>query len=156
MSPRRVTTLTELEQVDTYSPEQTEAFGEHLAGAYPGCRVLALLGGLGAGKTALVRGLARGLGCRDAVASPTYAIVNEYRGEHPLYHFDMYRITDSDALYDIGWEDYLAREGLCAVEWSENILDALPPGTLYVKLDKRSETHRHITVYREEGTTCAY
>ena len=72
--------MTELEQVDTYSPEQTEAFGEHLAGAYPGCRVLALLGGLGAGKTALVRGLARGLGCRDAVASPTYAIVNEYRG----------------------------------------------------------------------------
>ena len=94
--------MTELEQVDTYSPEQTEAFGEHLAGAYPGCRVLALLGGLGAGKTALVRGLARGLGCRDAVASPTYAIVNEYRGEHPLYHFDMYRITDSDALYDMG------------------------------------------------------
>ena len=146
MSPRSVTTLTELEQVDTYSPEQTEAFGEHLAGAYPGCRVLALLGGLGAGKTALVRGLARGLGCRDAVASPTYAIVNEYRGEHPLYHFDMYRITDSDALYDIGWEDYLAREGLCAVEWSENIADALPADAIQVRIERVDDMTRRITV----------
>ena len=136
--------MTELEQVDTYSPEQTEAFGEHLAGAYPGCRVLALLGGLGAGKTALVRGLARGLGYPEPVTSPTYTIVNEYIGGRlPLFHFDMYRLGSSEDLWDIGWEDYLERGGVCAVEWSENVFDALE-GALTVSIEKLGDTRRNI------------
>ena len=140
----------------TNSPAETEALGQRLAETLQPGDVIAYTGDLGAGKTAFVRGMAQGLGISQRVTSPTFTIVNEYQGRIPLFHFDMYRLPDADALFDIGWEDYLAREGLCAVEWSENILDALPPGTLYVKLDKRSETHRHITVYREEGTTCAY
>lgn len=145
--------LTELERTETDSTEQTERFGAHLAEAYPGKRVIALLGGLGAGKTALTRGIARQLGCLDRASSPTYAIVNEYRGPRPVFHFDMYRIETSDALYDIGWEDYLASGGLCVVEWSENILDALPPDTLYVKLEVLSPGRRRIVV-TEGGAPC--
>ena len=87
---------------------------------------MAFTGDLGAGKTAFTRGIARGLGIGDRVTSPTFAIVNEYEGGRlPLFHFDMYRLTSSDELFDIGWEDYLARGGVCAVEWSENVADAL-------------------------------
>ena len=143
-------------EILSHSEAETEAAGERLGASLSPGTVLAYRGGLGMGKTAFTRGLARGLGCTGRVTSPTFTIVNEYEGRIPLFHFDMYRLPDSDALFDIGWDDYLDRGGVCAVEWSENILDALPPGTLYVKLDKRSETHRHITVYREEGTTCAY
>ena len=86
--------MTELERTETESPEQTEAFGGYLAEKYPEKRVIALLGGLGAGKTALTRGIARRLGCLDQASSPTYAIVNEYRGPRPVCHFDMYRIQE--------------------------------------------------------------
>lgn len=146
--------MIEIEHIETASPEETEEFGAQLAGRYKGRRVLALLGPLGAGKTALVRGIARALETVDFVSSPTYAIVNEYRGPHPICHFDMYRITDSDALYDIGWDDYLDSGALCVVEWSENILDALPEDTLYVQIEKLSDTHRRITVLQKEGTPC--
>jgi len=110
----------------TSSPEQTEAVGEALAAhLHPG-DVIAYYGGLGAGKTAFTRGLARGLGVCEPVTSPTYTIVNEYlSGRIPLFHFDMYRLSSSDELFDIGWEDYLSRGGVCAVEWSENVEDAL-------------------------------
>lgn len=145
--------LTELERIETDSAEQTERFGAHLAEKYPEKRVIALLGGLGAGKTALTRGIARQLGSLDRASSPTYAIVNEYRGPRPVFHFDMYRIESSDALYEIGWEDYLESGGLCVVEWSENILDALPPDTLFVKLEVLSPDRRRITV-TEGGAPC--
>ena len=107
----------------TSSPEQTEAVGEALAAhLHPG-DVIAYYGGLGAGKTAFTRGLARGLGVCEPVTSPTYTIVNEYlSGRMPLFHFDMYRLSSSEELFDIGWEDYLARGGICAVEWSEGVL----------------------------------
>lgn len=91
------------------------------------------------GKTAFTRGLARGLGCKGRVTSPTFTIVNEYEGRIPLFHFDMYRLPDSDALFDIGWEDYLARGGVCAVEWSERITDALPENTLWVTIARHPE-----------------
>ena len=110
----------------TNSPAETEALGQRLAAQLRGGEVIAYTGDRGAGKTAFTRGLARGLGITDRVTSPTFTIVNEYdSGRLPLFHFDMYRLTSSDDLYDIGWEDYLARNGVCAVEWSEIVEDAL-------------------------------
>ena len=110
----------------SHSEAETEAFGERLAAALSPGAVVAYRGGLGMGKTAFTRGLARGLGCRGRVTSPTFTIVNEYEGGRlPLFHFDLYRLGDPEELFDIGWEDYLARGGVCAVEWSENVADAL-------------------------------
>ena len=110
----------------TNSPEETEALGAALAQRLTPGTVIAYRGDLGAGKTAFTRGLARGLGVTEQVTSPTYTIVNEYiGGRMPLFHFDMYRLGSSDELFDIGWEDYLERGGVCAVEWSENVWDAL-------------------------------
>ena len=112
-----------------------------------GGSVIAYRGGLGMGKTAFTRGLARGLGCTGRVTSPTFTIVNEYNGAIPLFHFDMYRLDSSDALFDIGWEDYLERSGVCAVEWSENVADALPDDTVTVTIARGSgENDRIITV----------
>ena len=113
-------------RIITHNTAETEAFGEHLAKALQPGDVIAYRGELGAGKTALTRGIARGLGITDRVTSPTYTIVNEYlSGRLPLFHFDMYRLGSADELFDIGWEDYLQRGGVCAVEWSENVEDAL-------------------------------
>ena len=132
----------------SHSAEETEAIGEALGRQLRGGSVVAYRGGLGMGKTAFTRGLARGLGCRGRVTSPTFTIVNEYNGTTPLFHFDMYRLEDEDALFDIGWDDYLERGGVCAVEWSENVESALPADTVYVTI-RRNENHedwRHITV----------
>ena len=110
----------------TNSPEETERLGEALALRLQPGDVVAYRGDLGAGKTAFTRGLAKGLGVREPVTSPTYTIVNEYTsGKMPLFHFDMYRLHSADDLFDIGWEDYLERGGVCAVEWSENVEEAL-------------------------------
>ncbi len=107
------------------SPARTEALGELVAARLRPGDVIACYGGLGMGKTAFTRGLARGLGVTEPVTSPTYTIVNEYlSGSMPLFHFDMYRLGSSDELFDIGWEDYLSRCGVCCVEWSENVDDA--------------------------------
>ncbi|MDD6855966.1 MAG: tRNA (adenosine(37)-N6)-threonylcarbamoyltransferase complex ATPase subunit type 1 TsaE [Candidatus Faecousia sp.] len=133
-------------QFITNAPEETEALGEKLAKLLRPGTVLAYLGDLGAGKTAFTRGLARGLGCRETVTSPTYTIVNEYLGGRlPLFHFDMYRLTSSDDLWDIGWEDYLDRQGVCAVEWSENVPEAMA-GALTVRIEKLGDSVRRITI----------
>lgn len=116
------------------SPADTEVFGERLAKTLHPGDVIAFTGALGMGKTALTRGLARGLGCRGRVTSPTFTIVNEYDGNLPLFHFDMYRLGSSDELYDIGWDDYLARGGVCAVEWSERVADAIPEKAVTVDI----------------------
>ena len=130
----------------TNSPAETEAVGAALAKVLQPGTVLAYRGDLGAGKTAFTRGLARGLGCGDMVTSPTYTIVNEYlSGRMPLFHFDMYRLASSDDLWDIGWEDYLERGGVCAVEWSENVDDAME-NAVYVTIEKLGEDSRRITV----------
>ncbi|MBE6973549.1 MAG: tRNA (adenosine(37)-N6)-threonylcarbamoyltransferase complex ATPase subunit type 1 TsaE [Ruminococcaceae bacterium] len=119
---------------------QTEALGERLGRALNGGAVIAYTGDLGAGKTAFTRGLARGLGISGQVTSPTFTIVNEYEGGRlPLFHFDMYRLGSSDELFDIGWEDYLARNGVCAVEWSENVDDALDGSCVRVDI-RRGDT----------------
>ncbi len=107
-------------QITTYSADETQALGKKLAESLRPGDVIAYFGDLGAGKTAFTRGIAEGLGVSEQVTSPTYTIVNEYlSGRLPLFHFDMYRLGSSDELFDIGWEDYLARGGVCAVEWSE-------------------------------------
>ena len=93
----------------SHSPEETEHIGEMLGRRLRPGTVVAYRGGLGMGKTAFTRGLARGLGCAGRVTSPTFTIVNEYDGATPLFHFDMYRLGSSDELFDIGWEDYLTR-----------------------------------------------
>lgn len=138
----------------THSAAETEALGERLAARLTGGEVIAYTGDLGAGKTAFTRGLARGLGITDRVTSPTFTIVNEYEGGRlPLFHFDMYRLSSSDELYDIGWEDYLARGGVCAVEWSEIVRDALEPGCIRVDLRRgERDGQRRITVTEEEPT----
>ena len=128
------------------SPSETEAVGAALGAIIPAGTILAYKGDLGAGKTAFTRGLARGLSCDDLVTSPTYTIVNEYlSGRCPLFHFDMYRLASSDDLWDIGWEDYLDRNGVCAVEWSENVEDAME-GAISVTIEKLGEDARRITL----------
>lgn len=123
----------------TKTPEETEALGQKLGDKVRGGDVLALFGGLGSGKTTFVRGLARGLGIGMPVTSPTYTIVNEYPGKIPLFHFDMYRLADSDELFEIGWEDYMQRGGVIAVEWSENVEDAFERGTIRVYFERTDE-----------------
>ena len=137
----------------TNSPSETEAVGAALAALLEPGAVIAYRGDLGAGKTAFTRGLARGLGVREAVTSPTYTIVNEYLGGRmPLFHFDMYRLASSDDLWDIGWEDYLDRNGVCAVEWSENVDDAMEDA-IYITMEKLGEDSRRITI--EGGSVLA-
>ena len=137
----------------TYSPEETEKLGAALAQKLNAGTVIAYRGDLGAGKTAFTRGLARGLGYGESVTSPTYTIVNEYLGGRlPLFHFDMYRLGSADDLWDIGWEDYLDRGGICAVEWSENVQEAME-GAISVSIAKLDENTRRITI--EGGDTLA-
>ena len=135
-------------QFVSHSAEETERFGEALAQELRAGDVLAFTGSLGMGKTAFTRGLARGLGCRGRVTSPTFTIVNEYEGKTPLFHFDMYRLGSSDELFDIGWDEYLARGGVCAVEWSERVSDELPEDTIFVDIARgeEGENTRVITV----------
>ena len=130
----------------TNSPQETEALGQKLGQKLPAGTVIAYRGDLGAGKTAFTRGLARGLGIQDPVTSTTYTIVNEYLGGRvPLFHFDMYRLHSADDLFDIGWDDYLERQGICAVEWSENVAEALED-PLVVTICKTGEESRKITL----------
>ena len=130
----------------THSPAETEEIGAALGRVIPAGTVIAYCGDLGAGKTAFTRGLARGLGCTEQVTSPTYTIVNEYlSGRCPLFHFDMYRLRSADDLWDIGWEDYLDRGGICAVEWSENVEEALEDFIL-VNIEKIGDESRRITI----------
>lgn len=129
----------------TNSPEETEELGERLGRTLSPGDVVAFTGDLGAGKTAFTRGIARGLGIGDRVTSPTFAIVNEYEGGRlPLFHFDMYRLTSSDELFDIGWEDYLARGGVCAVEWSENVDDALDEDAIRVDIRRGAQDDQRV------------
>ena len=130
----------------TNSPAETEAVGAALARALEPGTVIAYRGDLGAGKTAFTRGLARGLGVKESVTSPTYTIVNEYlSGSMPLFHFDMYRLGSEDELFDIGWEDYLERGGVCAVEWSENVWGAMEDAVV-VTISRLSEDTRRIEI----------
>ena len=130
----------------SHSEAETEELGAAFAEKLPGGTVVAMYGDLGAGKTAFVRGMARGMGLDCRVSSPTFTIVNEYAGKRELFHFDMYRLNSADELFDIGWEDYLARGAVCAVEWSEKIDDAFFGDELIVRIDKLGDNERRITI----------
>ena len=133
-------------QITTHSADETQALGQRLAKRLLPGDVIAYFGDLGAGKTALTRGIAQGLGVTDLVTSPTYTIVNEYlSGRMPLFHFDMYRLSSDEELFDIGWEDYLQRGGVCAVEWSENVDDALE-SPICVRIERTGDDSRKITI----------
>ena len=127
----------------TNNEAETISEGEKLGRTLAPGAVVALYGNLGVGKTAFTRGLAAGLGVTEVVSSPTFTIVNEYPGKVLLFHFDMYRLESENELFDIGWDDYLERGGVCAVEWSEKVSGAFPPETIMVTIinlggDKRS------------------
>lgn len=132
----------------TNSPSETEAVGAALAQVLQPGTVIAYRGDLGAGKTAFTRGLARGLGVTERVTSPTYTIVNEYLGGRmPLFHFDMYRLGSEYELFDIGWDDYLERGGICAVEWSENVPEAVAGAiTVSIRKDPAQDDLRYIEI----------
>lgn len=135
----------------TFSPEETEALGEQLAASLKGGEVLALFGGMGMGKTALTRGIARGLGISNGVSSPTFALVHEYTGRLTVYHFDMYRVTSWDDLASTGFFDDLDTGAVLVVEWSENIENALPPEAIRITLSRgETDNERVITI---EGTS---
>ena len=133
-------------QYISHSPLETETIGAALGKIIPAGTVIAYRGDLGAGKTAFTRGLARGLGYQEPVTSPTYTVCNEYLGGRlPLFHFDMYRLRSAEDLWDIGWDDYLDRGGICAVEWSENVDEAME-NAIYVTIEKTGEESRRITL----------
>ena len=135
-----------MQEFITKNESETEALGERFAASLPDGSVVAMYGDLGAGKTAFVRGMARGMGLDCRVSSPTFTIVNEYLGPRTLIHFDMYRLSGAEELFDIGWEDYLARGAVCAVEWSENVEDAFFGDEIRVRIEKLSDTERKITI----------
>ena len=130
----------------TNSDKETEAVGEQFGRTVKDGTVVAMYGDLGAGKTAFVRGMARGMGITERVSSPTFTIVNEYLGDRTLIHFDMYRLGSADELFDIGWEDYIARGAVCAVEWSENVEEAFYGDEIILTIEKTSDTSRKITI----------
>ena len=133
-------------KIITKSEIETQQAGAELVKTLAPGSVVAMYGDLGAGKTAFVRGMTRGIGIDFPVSSPTFNVVNEYPGKVPLFHFDMYRLGSADELFDIGWDDYLERGGICAVEWSENVEEAFEPGTVKVTITKLSDSEREITV----------
>lgn len=126
--------------------QETEQIGAQFAAELPGGAVIAMYGDLGAGKTAFVRGMARGMGLDCRVSSPTFTIVNEYLGKRELIHFDMYRLSGADELFDIGWEDYISRGAVCVVEWSENVTEAFFGDEVKVSIEKLSDKTRKISI----------
>lgn len=130
-------------KITTESAAQTEALGKRIAAVLNGSEMIALFGDLGAGKTAFTRGLCAGLGIEDGVSSPTFAIVNAYEGRFPVYHFDMYRVTDVDDLFATGFYDYIGT-GVIVIEWSENIESELEPGCIRIAVRKTDNENERI------------
>jgi len=137
--------------IQTNNETETAMEGEKLGRALKPGAVVALYGGLGAGKTAFTRGLAKGLGIRMNVSSPTFTIVNEYPGETPLFHFDMYRLNGEEELFEIGWDDYMKRKGVCVVEWSEKVPGAFDLGVTEVKIEDLGGDRRILHITPAEG-----
>ena len=138
-----------MREIISNSERDTELAGERFGAEVPDGAVVAMYGELGSGKTAFVRGMARGMGIDCRVSSPTFTIVNEYLGKRELIHFDMYRLASADELWDIGWEDYLARGAVCAVEWSENVEGAFYGDEIKVICEKTGENSRLIRIEGE-------
>ncbi len=136
----------------THSPEETIEFGKEIGAKLRGGDVIAFVGGLGAGKTTFTRGLAIGMGLGDEVTSPTFALVNEYRGKINLYHFDMYRIMNAESLETTGFYDYMSDDNVLAIEWSENIKDCLDRNTIYITINRIDDDTREIII--DGGERC--
>ena len=135
----------------THSPEETIALGEKIGKRLRGGDIIAYVGGLGCGKTTITRGISSGLGLGDEVSSPTFALVNEYRGRAiSLIHFDMYRILSAEDLETTGFFDYMSDDAVLAIEWSENISDELPEGVITMTLERIDDNTRKITVNGDE------
>lgn len=130
----------------TNSEKETELLGTRFASTLKPGSVVAFFGDLGMGKTAFIRGMAKGLDVKERVCSPTFTIVNEYEGRVPLFHFDMYRLSSADELFEIGWEDYLSRNGVCAIEWSENVCDIFDGTEITVRFSRTGEQSRTIEI----------
>ncbi len=141
-----------MKKIKTYNPEDTEGVGEKLAGALRSGDVVGLYGELGAGKTCLVRGLARGMKVSGTVSSPTFTIVNEYPGHLPLYHFDLYRIETPIEVEDLGFEEYIIGPGVCIIEWAEKAGILLPTGHWKIKFEINGKKTRTITIIPPAGT----
>lgn len=138
-----------MREYKTSSPEETEALGEKIASELTGGEILALFGGMGMGKTAFTRGVARGLGVSEGVSSPTFALVHEYKGRLPVYHFDMYRVTSWDDLASTGFFDDLNTDAVLVVEWSENIENALPPEATKIYLSRGGSDNERVIAIEE-------
>ncbi len=130
----------------TCSPEETIIFAQKIGALLKGGDVIAYKGSMGAGKTTFTRGLAVGMGLPDEVISPTFALVNEYRGKLTLYHFDMYRIENADDLETTGFYDYISDDNVFAIEWSENITACLPKNTIFITINRIDENIREIII----------
>jgi len=133
-----------MQDIITSSSAETEALGEKIASGLSGGEVIALFGGMGMGKTAFTRGLARGLGIQDGVSSPTFALIHEYHGRLDVYHFDMFRVTGWDDLYSTGFFDYLENGGVLVIEWSENIEAALPEDSIRIEIELGSNENERV------------
>ncbi len=144
-------------KIRTNSPEETVGAAEIIGGLLRGGDVIAYKGGLGAGKTTFTRGLALGMGLPDEVHSPTFALVNEYRsGEKVMYHFDMYRIMNAEALETTGFYDYISDESVIVCEWSENIAGCFPENTITITIDRVGENEREISLEGDERFDSAW
>ena len=147
------------ERMETNNPEATEALGEKLGREARAGQIYCLSGDLGVGKTVFTKGFAKGLGITEHVTSPTFAIVNEYEGRLPLYHFDVYRISCEEEMEDTGYEEYFYGDGVCLIEWGRLIEELLPDDTIYVTIEKDNSEgfdYRRIEIshdYEIEGLT---
>ena len=132
--------MSEKLEMESFSPKDTFEFGKMLGEKLTKGTIICLSGDLGTGKTVFTKGLARGLGINDVVVSPTFTIVQEYReGRIPLYHFDTYRIEDPEEMYEVGLDEYLFGDGICVIEWAENIEEMLPADRYILTIEKAPE-----------------
>lgn len=138
---------------DSFKPEDTYGIGREMGEQAVAGQVYCLIGDLGAGKTLFTQGFAKGIGIDESVNSPTFTIVQEYeQGRLPFYHFDVYRISDPDEMYEIGYEEYFYGQGVCLVEWANLIEELIPEGAIVIQIDRELEKgfdYRKITVHRE-------
>ena len=134
------------ERIESRSPDETRGIGERLAARLGAGDVVACIGELGAGKTCFIQGLARGLGVTSEVTSPTFVLVNQYRGRLPVYHLDAYRTVSLTELASIGVEEMLYGDGVTVVEWADKLLPLLPPRTITVAIAGLGDEPRQITI----------
>ncbi|MFA5374872.1 MAG: tRNA (adenosine(37)-N6)-threonylcarbamoyltransferase complex ATPase subunit type 1 TsaE [Dehalococcoidia bacterium] len=131
-------------KLTSHSPEETQRFGKELGHLARAGDVILLVGNLGAGKTCLTQGIAWGLDIDGYARSPSFVVVNEYKGRLPMYHIDLYRLDNIAEIADLGLDDYLYGHGLCVVEWADKALDLMPPQNLLIKIDLLSENERRL------------